>query len=275
MSDRFEFGKNWSRFLKVLNDDRISIAGTSLQKMLGVVTLEGFSFLDIGSGSGLFSLCARRMGARVHSIDYDVNSVKCTNELKNRYYKNDDDWQIEQGDVLDSQYMDSLGVFDVVYSWGVLHHTGSMMKALEIVGTKVANGGILYIAIYNRQQYWSTFYKLMKFTYVRAPFFIKWLIAGSYISFQIAKGLVKDALFFRNPLNRYIDKMNDRGMAVFYDWLDWVGGYPFEVASPEEIFDFYHERNFELLRMRTMGGGLGCNEFMFKKNDGKLGKGQL
>ncbi len=78
---RFEFGANWNRFLAVLNDERIAQAEESLKRMLEVDNLQGKSFLDIGSGSGLFSLAARRLGARVYSFDYDPKSVACTREL--------------------------------------------------------------------------------------------------------------------------------------------------------------------------------------------------
>src|SRR5213080_1694363 len=119
--ERFEFGRNWSRFLALLDDARIARAEESLKQMLEVENLEGQSFLDIGSGSGLFSLAARRLGARVHSLDYDPQSVACTKELRRRYFNNDSEWRIEEGSALDADYLKSLGSFDVVYSWGVLH----------------------------------------------------------------------------------------------------------------------------------------------------------
>ncbi len=111
---RFEFGKNWSRFLELLDDTRIKEAETSLKQMLSVDSLEGKSFIDVGSGSGLFSLAARRLGARVHSFDYDPNSVACTTELRRRYFPNDNAWKVEEASVLDQQYLNSLGTFDVV-----------------------------------------------------------------------------------------------------------------------------------------------------------------
>ena len=73
--ERFEFGKNWSQFLSHLNDSRIAEAEQSLRNMLEVDDLCGKRFLDIGSGSGLFSLAARRLGASVYSFDYDPRSV--------------------------------------------------------------------------------------------------------------------------------------------------------------------------------------------------------
>jgi len=149
--ERFEFGKNWARFLKSLNEDRVVKAQRSLENMLETGSLTGKTFLDIGSGSGLFSLAARRMKARVHSFDYDPQSVNCTRELKRKYFPDDADWQVEQGSVLDEGYLRGLGEFAVVYSWGVLHHTGKMWQALENAGHLVAPGGTLFISIYNDQ----------------------------------------------------------------------------------------------------------------------------
>src|SRR5713226_890638 len=119
---RFEFGHNWSQFLTVLDEKRIAVAEQSLKEMLGVDDLRGKSFLDVGSGSGLFSLVARRLGARVHSFDYDPESVACTMELKRHYFREDNKWSVEKGSALDEKYLEALGTFDVVYSWGVLHH---------------------------------------------------------------------------------------------------------------------------------------------------------
>ena len=148
---RFEFGKNWARFLALLDDERIARAEQSLKTMLEVESLEGKSFLDIGSGSGLFSLAARRLGARVHSFDYDPNSAACTQELRRRYFPGDERWKVEEGSALDAGYVRSLGQFDVVYSWGVLHHTGRMWDALDNARLPVAPGGRLFVAIYNDQ----------------------------------------------------------------------------------------------------------------------------
>ncbi|HEX8686718.1 MAG TPA: 50S ribosomal protein L11 methyltransferase, partial [Pyrinomonadaceae bacterium] len=111
--ERFEFGENWSRFLAVLDDERIGKAEESLRAMLEVESLAGRSFLDIGSGSGLFSLAARRLGARVHSFDYDPRSVACARELRRRYFPEDPAWVVEEGSALDADYVRSLGLFDV------------------------------------------------------------------------------------------------------------------------------------------------------------------
>ncbi len=151
-------------------------------------------------------------------------SVACTKELKNRYFGNDDIWIVEQGSVLDETYMDDLGKFDIVYSWGVLHHTGDMYKALDNAMSAVKDGGILFISIYNYQVYWTTFNTKIKHTYNKAPRFGKMLIAGLFIIFQVVKGLIKDMLFLRNPIKRYQKKEKSRGMSIWHDWIDWVGG---------------------------------------------------
>src|SRR4051812_49312550 len=133
--------------------------------MLGVTTLAGQRFLDVGSGSGLFSLAARRLGASVHSFDYDPQSVACTAQLKKRFFATDGSWKVERGSALDPVYLKSLGEFDIVYSWGVLHHTGQMWKALDLVGGPVKKGGKLFIALYNDQGWRSRFWWRVKKTY--------------------------------------------------------------------------------------------------------------
>ena len=132
------------------------------------------TFLDIGCGSGLFSLAARRLGASVHSFDFDEQSVACARELKRRYFPDDPDWRIEAGSVLDAAYMKGLGEFDVVYSWGVLHHTGAMWVALEqAIGRVASGGGKLFIAIYADQGWKSRAWWFVKLFYNRLPRFLR------------------------------------------------------------------------------------------------------
>jgi 2-polyprenyl-3-methyl-5-hydroxy-6-metoxy-1,4-benzoquinol methylase len=262
---RFEFGANWTRFLASLTEERIYHAERSLRGMLDCEDLSGRSFLDIGSGSGLFSLAARRLGARVVSFDFDPLSVGCTESLRDRYFPADAQWRVLEGSVLDEELIRSLGRFDVVYSWGVLHHTGVMWRAMANASELVAPGGRLFIAIYNHQVYWSRFYTVLKRAYVGIPRGLKWLIAGPFVVVQILKGLVKDLTLLQNPLTRYRVKVRARGMSTVHDWIDWIGGYPFEVARPEEVFDFLKSRGFLLERLKTCGSGHGCNEFLFRR----------
>ena len=264
--ERFEFGANWSRFLTVLNEERIAQAEASLKRMLEVEELKGKWFLDVGSGSGLFSLAARRLGAQVYSFDYDPQSVACTAELKARYFHEDGDWTVETGSVLDTDYLGRLGQFDVVYSWGVLHHTGAMWQALGNIAPLVAGGGGMFIAIYNDQGRPSRMWLSIKRAYNALPQSLRWLV--SYPAFIRLWGpsTVRD-IFRGRPFHtwRTYADLGSRGMSPWRDVVDWVGGYPFEVAKPEEIFDFYRERGFRLDKMTTCAGGLGCNEFVFSK----------
>jgi len=263
---RFEFGKNWQRFLKDLNAERIAEAEKSLREMLEVDDLRGKTFLDIGSGSGLFSLAAVRLGAaRVHSCDYDLKCVRCSEDLKQRFFPEAGEWVIEQGSALDAEYLSSLGQFDVVYSWGVLHHTGNLQMALANVVRNVRPGGKLFISIANDQGFYSRLWKRVKRYYSRSPFWRLPIIAG-WGSFFMVKGFIKDVFFLqKNPLKRYSEYKRSRGMSYFTDLIDWLGGYPFEVASPGFVFQFYDKQGFDLVRLNAPGYGHACNEYVFKR----------
>lgn len=262
--ERFQFGKNWRRFLSTLDEERINAAERSLKLMLELETLEGRSFLDIGSGSGLFSLAARRLGARVHSFDYDSESVACAQELKRRFKASDRAWTIERGSVLDTDYIERLGQFDVVYSWGVLHHTGAMWQALENAALPVAVGGRLFIAIYNDQGIRSHLWRVVKRFYCSGAVG-RSLVPPIFIPYFIVGASVKDSVRGRNPLTRYSEYKKSRGMSIVHDWIDWLGGYPFEVARPEEIFSFYRAKGFVLDKLITRGGVMGNNQFVFTR----------
>jgi 2-polyprenyl-6-hydroxyphenyl methylase/3-demethylubiquinone-9 3-methyltransferase len=263
---RFAFGENWATFLRVLDGERIARAEESLRSMLGVNGLDGETFIDVGCGSGLFSLAAMRLGAaRVHSLDYDPQSVACAAELRRRFFPHAETWTIARGDALDGDALRELGVWDVVYSWGVLHHTGAMWKALENVIALVKPGGALFVSIYNDQGRLSRFWKSVKRTYNRGPIG-KALVSSVFVPYFATRWLAADVLRLRNPVRRYWEYRSHRGMSAWHDWHDWLGGYPFEVATPEAIFDFYAARGFTLKRLKTCGGGLGCNELVFERH---------
>ncbi len=261
---RFEFGRNWRKFLDELSEERIRNAESSLQEMLGVKSLMGSRFLDVGSGSGLFSLAARRLGASVQSFDYDPHSVACTTELKRRYFEQDQHWRIDEGSILDERYVRTLGTFNIVYSWGVLHHTGRMWQALEHAASLVAKDGYLFIAIYNDQggasRRWLRVKRLYNWLPHRAKCAVLWPSCVRLWGPTIFRDLLSG-----NPFRTWFSYKQQRGMSPWRDIVDWVGGYPFEVATPESIFDFFSAKGFVLKKLKTCGGGHGCNEFVFER----------
>jgi 2-polyprenyl-6-hydroxyphenyl methylase/3-demethylubiquinone-9 3-methyltransferase len=224
--------------------------------------------VDVGSGSGLFSLAAARMGAaRVHSFDFDPSSVRCTEELRRRFGPDGVDWTIERGSALDAGYLAALGTFDVVYSWGVLHHTGDMWTAIDNVTQLVAPGGKLFISIYNDQGRRSRFWRRVKQVYnelpepVRVPYVALVMAPREALSAGLSTVRGRPMQYVRG----WTEYKTRRGMSRWHDLVDWVGGYPFEVARPEEVFDRLHAQGFVLERLTTCGGGLGCNQFVFAR----------
>jgi 2-polyprenyl-6-hydroxyphenyl methylase/3-demethylubiquinone-9 3-methyltransferase len=259
MAARFSFGRNWRRYAAIVDEDRIRCAMAAMSASLG--DLRGRTFLDIGCGSGIHVISAARLGAsRIHAFDYDADSVECTRTLAGAHLppKARASITIERGDALDERYMRAIGTFDVVYAWGVLHHTGNMWKALELATLPLSDTGTLLVALYNDQGAWSRGWKAMKAAYVRVPLLRPLILAGVFGPREIAKLIVKTPTRYIREWRSYRDK---RGMSRWYDILDWAGGYPFEVASREAVREFYAMRQFSTTVTADCGGGNGCNEF--------------
>ncbi len=264
---RFRFGENWSRFLEVLDEERIREAELSLRALLRAEDLEGMSFLDAGSGSGLFSLAAHRLGARVCSFDYDPDSVECAHRLRRRFAPDTDRWRIERGSVLDEEFLAGLGTFDVVYSWGVLHHTGAMHEAIRRAARRVEPEGLLAIALYRRTRLCGL-WKVEKRLYTASP---PWLqsAAKSLWKLRVRLAFFLKGKSYREMVDGYVRR---RGMDHDRDVHDWLGGYPYESIHPDECERFVEELGFELWnenvvtrKIRLGLSGSGCDEFVFRR----------
>ena len=266
MSRAFDFGKNWINFSKNIDEKRIELATSSFTKLIDF-DLKNKSFFDVGCGSGLSSLVALRLGAKVFAIDNDGYSIISTTNLLKKFSLNKN-YKIEKKSILDDRFIRKVKKFDVVYSWGVLHHTGDMWKALENCSLKVKKKGKLVLAIYNDQGGASKRWYIIKKIYVSSPKVIRFLLVlFFFIFFEIRSFMIK-ILRFQNPFSfdDWKNKKKNRGMSVIHDLIDWVGGYPFEYSKPEEIFNFIKKKGFSLDNLKTNAGGHGCNEYVFTKN---------
>lgn len=259
---RFEFGENWQSFLASIQDDQIQQAYAAMIEFIGIENLKDCTFLDIGCGSGLHSLAAVMAGAsRVLSIDYDPFSVKSSQELKAAKAPTAA-WEIRQGDILSDASLQTLQTYDLVYSWGVLHHTGAMWKAIENSLTLVKPQGRFQLAIYNR--HWtSPIWKIIKAIYVHSPKFLQTMELGLYAVLDILRMLAHG----RNPVRVIRTYKKDRGMRWLINLRDWLGGYPYEYASAAEIIAFVTARHFALLKS-VPNEGTGCSEFLFQRMNG-------
>ncbi len=252
----FDFGTNWQAFSeRRASPERLAAAKGSLQSLLQRETLKGFSFLDIGCGSGLFSIAAYELGAaRVVGIDINPGCVVVSSQNRDRLASKAP-ILFQQTSVLHPEALKSLGEFDIVYAWGSLHHTGAMWDAIINVSQQVSPAGTLVMAIYNKH-ITSPAWTWIKRLYNYLPSFGKCLMAIFF------SGVIYGAKFLvtrRNPLEK------ERGMDFWYDVIDWIGGYPYEYATPEEIERFVTARGFVLSRCVAARVPTGCNEFVFRK----------
>ena len=260
---RFEFGKNWSRFVKSrFSQERCDVAKKRILDFVRRTSMEEVDFLDIGCGSGLHSLAAWQAGARkVHSFDYDANSVATTRSLWERSGR-PSNWTVEQGDVLNRAYLESLGKWSFVYSWGVLHHTGSMWQAIDNAQTTVANDGALYIALYSADADFKPskeFWLDVKQKYNRAGRLGREKMLWWYVwNFVLDRKLGR----FPDLISRAWQYKFQRGMDLFADIRDWLGGWPMEYAGDQETVDFLEQRGFRLTNVAT---GQACSEFLFER----------
>ena len=251
---RFEFGQNWLAYVESLRERELDRAVQSLRDLLACDSLEGKTFLDIGCGTGLFSLAALQMQASsAFAVDADPKSVEAARRLKSAFAEGDDNWDVAEGSVLDKDFMDKLPQANVVYCWGVVHHTGRMWDALRAAADKTAEGGVFVFSIYNRC--WSSpLWLRAKRLYNRSGPVVRLPMTCALFC---ARALVR-SVRLRNPLR------DERGMSTWHDAIDWLGGLPYEFASPAEVREHMRELGFLLLREKLTARN-GCNQFVYSR----------
>ncbi len=265
LKSHFAFGENWCAFTELVTEEHIATAVTSLERLLPRDQLEGRRMMDIGCGSGLSMLAALRLGAaHVEGVDIDPSSVRAAKAVLGQFFA-EGPWQVEECSVFDLPRKREHG-YDIVHSWGVLHHTGAMWEAIDAACSLVASKGLLCIALYRKTPV-CKFWKGEKWVYTNAPRWIRALIRGIFKGVFIF-GLIVTG---RSPFE-YFDKYKiARGMDWHHDVHDWLGGYPYESTTPEELSKFLGERGFAIERCfekQAIAFGLfgsHCDEFVARK----------
>ncbi len=255
----FGFGKNWDLFVRrALSDERIAVSREHILKFLELRDLKGKYFLDVGCGSGLSSRAAIDAGAaRVVSFDSDPDSVGATERVRGMS-ESPSRWTVLRGSILDEAFVASLEPADVVYAWGVLHHTGRMWDAIRCTAGLVKPNGVLYIALYTTTPK-SGYWKKVKSRYNNSSALRKRLMEWRY---TLLHTVLPQLLRGQNPFRWIRSYRSMRGMSYLTDLRDWLGGWPYEDAKIEDVVRFCRkELNLELINIST---GEANTEYLFR-----------
>ena len=263
LDSHFKFGENWADYARTITKEKIAVAIQEISVLLDMDSLEGKTFLDVGCGSGIHSLAALALGAKkVIALDIDPDSVKTTHDVLSKNSVNNN-WECFELSVFELDAL-KLGKFDVVYSWGVLHHTGDLWRAVEKTAFLVQDSGFLAIAIYIKTPFcWV--WKWEKRLYSKFPRFLQKICLNFFASVWLLGKLVKGI----NPVRYIREYHGNRGMNFFHDCHDWLGGYPYESATPDEVIRALSNHGFKLLRKFKTDPPLGvfgtwCAEYVFQ-----------
>lgn len=238
----FSFGRNWYSFVESMPDSAIESAQEDIIDWVGESGVRGRSVIDVGCGSGLSSACLFAMGAStLQSFDLDFWSIESTKIFRKRA-GDPENWTLQQGSILDEDFVAALPRADLVYAWGVLHHTGDMWRAVEHAAQLVDLDGHLWLALYTKGPRYAQDLALKQRYNRVSRLGKKWMIYRGIFHLMRRRWRAQQNPFAWN-------QRRARGMGTYHDLVDWLGGLPYEVASPQEVTEFLSSRGFLEVRL--------------------------
>jgi len=132
-------------FFRGIEDHRYDVYAPWLKEAVGFQSFAGRRVLEIGPGLGTDHAQFARAGARLYAIDLTATHLALTRQ---RFALETLETRLARADAELLPFVDAS--FDVVYSFGVLHHTPDTQKAVEEARRVLRPGGLAIISLYHR-----------------------------------------------------------------------------------------------------------------------------
>lgn len=143
-----EYGLGSKEFFQAAVEERYENDAPWIKRLIDSIPVKGKKVLEVGCGMGVDLLEFAKNGARVTGIDLVDNHLKLASRL---FALNKLEAKLLNADAEDLPFPPE--AFDIVYSFGVLHHTPNTQKAIDEVQRVLRPNGTAIVGLYHKNSW--------------------------------------------------------------------------------------------------------------------------